>query len=70
MEQIALDEIRGSPTEMRLHEARQQQLLTLIGELLQANQELRFKVTELEQQAGTAESALDEAARWSGCLLP
>jgi len=70
MEQITLDEIRGRPADVRLHEARQHQLLTLVGELLQTNQELRFKVAELERRAGAAEDALDATSRWSGFLLP
>ena len=70
MEQITLDEIRGRPADVRLHEARQHQLLTLVGELLQTNQELRFKVAELERRADAAEDALNATSRWSGFLLP
>jgi hypothetical protein len=51
-------------------EPREEQLLTLVGELLQTNQELRFKVAELERRADAAEDALDETSRWSGFLLP
>jgi hypothetical protein len=69
MEQIALDEIRGSPPEQRLHETREHQLLTLIGELLETNQALRFKVEQLERQGEKTESALEQATRWSGWLL-
>jgi hypothetical protein len=50
--------------------AREEQLLTLVGELLQTNQELRFKVADLERQVKSADCALDEANRWSGFLLP
>jgi hypothetical protein len=70
MEQITLGEIRGSPADVRLHEARQHQLLTLVGELLQTNQELRFKVAALERRADAADDALDATSRWSGSLLP
>ena len=70
MEQITLDEIRGRPADVRLHEARQGQLLTLVGELLQTNQELRFKVAALERRADDADDALDATSRWSGSLLP
>jgi hypothetical protein len=70
MEQIASHETTKSPEEQLAHEARQEQLLTLVGELLQTNQELRFKVAELERRADTAEDALDAASRWSGFLLP
>ena len=70
MEQITLGEIRGSPADVRLHEARKHQLLTLVGELLQTNQELRFKVAELERRTDAAEDALDASSRWSGFLLP
>jgi hypothetical protein len=70
MEQIALHEAIKSPEELHAVEARQQQLLTLVGELLQTNQELRFKVAELERRADAAEDALDASSRWSGFLLP
>jgi hypothetical protein len=70
MEQIALHETSRRPETMRAVEAREEQLLTLVGELLQTNQELRFKVAELERRADAAESALDETSRWSGFLLP
>ena len=70
MEQITMDEIRGRPADVRLHEARQHQLLTLVGELLQTNQELRFKVAELERRADAAEDALDASSWWSVFLLP
>jgi len=51
-------------------EAREEQLLTLVGELLQTNQELRFKVAELEQQTKSMTRALEETNLWSGSLLP
>jgi hypothetical protein len=35
-------------------EARQQQLLVLVGELLQTNEELRQKVVRLEEQGSVA----------------
>jgi hypothetical protein len=70
MEQIALHETAKSPEEGLGHVARQEQLLTLVGELLQTNQELRFKVAGLERRAEAAEDALDASSRWSGFLLP
>jgi len=70
MEQIALHETTMRPEELPAVEVRQHQLLTLVGELLQTNQELRFKVAELERRADAAEDALDATSRWSGLLLP
>jgi hypothetical protein len=70
MEQMSLDEIILSPEALQATEARQGQLLALVGELLQTNQELRFKVAALERLADAAEDALDATSRWSGFLLP
>jgi hypothetical protein len=70
MEQMALHEISRSREGTRTVEAREAQLLTLVGELLQTNQELRFKVADLERQVKSADCALDKANRWSGFLLP
>ena len=70
MEQIALHETSRRPQGKSMVEPREEQLLTLVGELLQTNQELRFKVAELERRADAAEDALDETSRWSGFLLP
>jgi hypothetical protein len=65
-----LHETTKNPEQRLAHEAREEQLLTLVGELLQTNQELRFKVAELERRADAAEDALDASSRWSGFLLP
>jgi hypothetical protein len=46
------------------------QLLDLVGELLQANQELRFKVAQLEQKADRTARTLAESAAVYGLLLP
>ena len=70
MEQVLIQETHKSPDEPLALETRNHQLLTLVGELLQTNQELRFKVAELEKRADVADSALKEASRWSGFLLP
>ena len=58
-EQVS-NETRRAPEEFLLLEARQDTLLTLIGELLQTNEALRLKVAQLEAQladprAGTGE---------------
>jgi hypothetical protein len=70
MERVFMQETHKSPDERIALATRNHQLLTLVGELLQTNQELRFKVAELEEQAESADFALDEASRWSGFLLP
>jgi len=70
MEQITLHETIKSPEDLPAVESHQHQLLTLVGELLQTNQELRFKVAELERRADAAEDALNATSRWSGFLLP
>jgi hypothetical protein len=44
-------------------------LQVLVGELLEENQKLRFKLSHLEQQAKSAERGLEEATRWSGALF-
>jgi hypothetical protein len=43
-------------------------LQALVGELLQTNQELRFKVEQLEKQAESAERGLKNACV-TACLL-
>ncbi|HUD55476.1 MAG TPA: hypothetical protein VMR02_09630 [Terracidiphilus sp.] len=70
MEQVFMQETHKSPDERLALDTRNHQLLTLVGELLHTNQELRFKVAELERQAESADCALEEASRWSGFLLP
>jgi hypothetical protein len=44
--------------------------MTLVGELLETNQQLRFKLAELEQQSNRTASALAEASAVYGLLLP
>jgi hypothetical protein len=51
MEPQVLKEVGRAPEDFLLLEARQEGLLTLIGELLQQNEELRMKVARLEGQA-------------------
>lgn len=55
-----------SITEERKH----QRLQTLVGELLVTNQQLRFRVEQLEQEKGLAERALASATAVAGLLLP
>jgi hypothetical protein len=43
MEQVLIQETHKSPDEPLALERRNHQLLTLVGELLRTNQELRFK---------------------------
>jgi hypothetical protein len=46
-----------------------ERLQVLIGELLEENQKLRFKVAALERQAQSAERGLANATKWAGTLL-
>ena len=48
----------------------QTRLLNLVGELVAANQELRFKVTQLEQRATREAREYAEAAAVYRLLLP
>jgi hypothetical protein len=50
-------------------EAEHRRLQKLLGELLQTNQELRFKVEQLEKQAERAELGLKRACATAGMLL-
>jgi len=51
-------------------EAKNHRLQTLVGELLATNQELRFKVVELEKQAKSLERGLAETSAAAGALWP
>jgi hypothetical protein len=46
-----------------------QRLQALVGELLKANQELRFKVASLEQQAGSKQHAIKTATVLAGFMF-
>jgi hypothetical protein len=50
-------------------EVEHRRLQTLVGELLQSNQELRFKVEQLEKQAESAERGLRNACSTAAMLL-
>ena len=52
-----------------LLETQHRRLQVLVGELLCTNQELRFKVAQLEERAESAESGLAGASQWSGALF-
>lgn len=51
-------------------EAKNHRLQTLVGELLTSNQELRFKVAELELRLERTEDSLTHACAMSAALLP
>jgi len=51
-------------------EAKNHQLQTLVGELLATNQELRFKVAQLELRLESAEHSLTHACAMGAALLP
>jgi hypothetical protein len=46
-----------------------ERLQVLVGELLKENQNLRFKVAQLEQKAESAERGLADATRWAGMMV-
>jgi len=50
-------------------EAEHRRLQKLLGELLQTNQELRFKVEQLEKRAESAERGLKSACATASMLL-
>jgi hypothetical protein len=60
---------RTAPERLLL-EAEHRRLQTLVGELLSTNQELRFKVEQLEKQAESAERGLRRACSTAGMLMP
>jgi hypothetical protein len=71
MEQIAMHETsRGPDAAPPAIKAREEQLLTLVGELLATNQELRFKVERLEQAAEHAARMAEESSAVYRLLMP
>jgi len=58
------------PEEPLSLEAKHARLQALVGELLQTNQELRFKVRELEREKDSAERGLKNACATAALLLP
>lgn len=62
--------ISATPDATPAAETGNHRLQSLVGELLETNQELRFKVAALEQQLGQAERGLASATSWAGLLLP
>jgi hypothetical protein len=59
-----------APTQPRLPEDKHGQLLELVGELLHANQQLRFQVAQLERKAECTAHAVEESATVYGLLMP
>jgi hypothetical protein len=51
-------------------ETRNRQLQSLVGELLETNQQLRFKVAGLERRLERTERGLADATISAGMLLP
>ena len=60
---------KAEAAEKPLTAERPEQLHLLIGELLEENQKLRFKVAALEEQAQTTERGLADTTKWAGMLL-
>jgi hypothetical protein len=65
-----MEQDNRAPEEILSLQAQHDRLLTLVGELLEANQQLRFKVAQLERQAESAERGLAAATAWAPLLLP
>ena len=61
----AMPEASSEPLSLEEQNSR---LLKLVGELLQANQDLRFKVAALERDAKRTERALADASAVYGLL--
>ncbi len=59
-----------APAESLPLEQQNARLMALVGELLEANQQLRFKAAELEQQSKRTASALADASAVYALLLP
>jgi hypothetical protein len=64
---LATNEAPAEPPGLEEQNAR---LMALVGELLETNQQLRFKVAELEQQSKRQASTLGEASAVYSLLLP
>jgi hypothetical protein len=54
----------------RVLEAKNHQLQNLVGELLATNQELRFKVAQLEEETRSLERGLAKSCAAAGALWP
>lgn len=68
---IALERPENAePEEPRALAADHRRLQALVGELLKTNQELRFKVEELEKRAEGAERGLSRACATAAMLFP
>lgn len=67
---MAQSEQRTSPAPEDSAEASQDRLQALVSELLQTNQELRFKIALLEERAESAERGLKKACALAGALFP
>ena len=50
-------------------EEQNERLQLLVGELLRTNQELRYKLAQLEQQAESVEQGRYPASAWSGLTV-
>ena len=59
-----------APAESLPLEEQNARLMALVGELLEANQQLRFEVAELEQKSKRTASALADASAVYALLLP
>jgi hypothetical protein len=60
----------AAPDASRVLEAKNHQLQTLVGELLATNQQLRFKVAQLEEETKSLESGLAQSCAAAGALWP
>lgn len=60
----------GPPSQNAPLDSEHRRLQNLVGELLQSNRELRFKVEHLQKQAETAERGLKSACAPAALLLP
>ncbi len=62
-----IDSVHSAETELTA-EARER-MRTLIAELVQTNQELRFKIARLKEKIARLEKGLPEEVPWAGMLI-
>jgi hypothetical protein len=59
----------NAPNEHLTPDEQNRRLQALVGELVKANQELRFKVASLERQAESMERSVKAATAWAGPMF-
>ena len=55
--------------ETELNAEQSERMRVLVAELVQANQELRFKIAQLKEKIARLEKGLPEEVPWAGMLI-